>query len=109
MTLKQFRKKVSKDYNELVKLGGQDWKYFLDNAYRFAHYNEIDDFANVHMDNDVWNEDGWDKITGEVKNDVNIVEGIYDSWLDYNHPEYYNFFSYDDFYDIVKYYFKHNY
>lgn len=108
MKLKQFKDKIKKDYDELVALGNENWQYFLDNAYRFAHYNEIYDFVD-NLDDDAWEDDGWAKTIGTIKGEVNIVEGIFKSWLNYNHPEYYNFFSYDDFYDIVKYYFKHNY
>ena len=107
MTLKELQEKIHKDYEELVNRGNEDYKYFLQHAYAFAHYNEIDDFFD-NLNGDEW-EDNWTEIVGVIKEEVNIVEGIYDSWLNYNHPEYYNFFTYEDLIDIMKYYFKHIY
>ena len=105
MTLKQLQEKIQKDYEELVKEGEPyGWSYFLRHAYRYAHYNEVLDFFD-NLEEEDFNED-WKDLIGEIKEEVNIIEGIYNSWLNYNHPEYYNFFEYGSFVDIVRYYFK---
>lgn len=107
MTLKELQEKIRRDYEELVNKGNKDYQYFLQHAYAFAHYNEIDDFFD-NLEEENWKED-WKEVIGEIKEGVNIIEGIYNSWLNYNHPEYYNFFTYEDLIDIMKYYFKYIY
>ena len=104
MTLEQFKDKLHKEYHELVVEGDEKWTFFLNNAYQFAHYNEIVDYFD-NMEEEDW-EENWKEIVGEREEDVLL--GIWNSWLNYNHPEYYNFFTYEGLCDIMKYYFEHN-
>ena len=104
MTLKQFNKKLEKDFESLENEGHKDYHYFITHAYRFAHYNEIQDFF-YQMDEEEYDEVWKDKVS---KSDLsgNTLERIYNQWLNYNHPEYYNFFCYEGLTDILEYFFQ---
>lgn len=102
MTLENFNKKLMKEYEELVAKGKQDYHFFLDNAYEYAHYNEIISVFE-YMEEEDW-EENWKDLIGECEE--NVLTGIWEDWLNYNHPERYNFFCWEDLFDIIKYYFK---
>ena len=72
----------------------------INNAYEIAHYNEIFDFfSNLDSDEDWIDEDDLELI---VNYQGNVVRRIWNIWLDYNHPENYNFFAFESFLDIIK-------
>ena len=104
MTLKELNKKLEKDYEELVERGNKDYKFFLDNAYAYAHYNEILYYF-ADMEEEDYKE-RWEELISKCDLSGNILESIYDQWLDYNHPEYYNFFCYEGLVEIIEYFFK---
>ena len=103
MTLKQFNEKLANEYNELVAKGNEDYRFFLNNAYEYAHYNEIVDFFE-YLDEEEYNEN-WRDLIGECTE--NVLTGVWNSWLNYNHPERFNFFCYEDLIDIIRYYLRH--
>lgn len=102
LTLKEFQERLHQEYDELVALGKKDYEFFLDRAYEYAHYNEIVAYFD-DMEEDDW-KDRWQELVGE--NPQNTIKGIWEDWLDYNHPEYYNFFCYEGLCDIMRYYFE---
>lgn len=103
MELNQLLSKLDAEYEKLVSLNNGDPKFFLNRAYEYAHYNEIlDYFQNQEIDD--FNEDWRDIIPDNAEN---IISGIWNSWLNYNHPEYYNFFTYEGLCDIMRDYFTH--
>ena len=104
MTLKQLNEKLQKDFEELEKEGNGDYHYFINHAYRFAHYNEIQDFfADMEEEN---YEEHWKDLVSECDLSGNTLDRIYTQWLNYNHPEYYNFFTYEGLVEILEYFFK---
>ena len=112
MTLKQLNKEIQKEYDLLVQ-EGLDWSiehdenehvYFINNAYKFAHYNEIQSYFE-NMDEEEYKED-WEELVNECKHTDMILQGVYDYWLDFSHPERFNFFCYEDLIQILKDWFK---
>ena len=76
----------------------------INDAYRLAHYNEIVDFFdNVDEEYPPFDEMIFDNM---LNYDGNIIEKIWKDWLDYSHPERYNFFCYEDLCDIIVWSFK---
>lgn len=104
LTLEQFQERLHQEYDGLVALGNKNYEFFLNKAYEYAHYNEIMDYFE-NMDEEDWKND-WQKLVGKRKE--NVLSGIWNCWLCYNHPEYYNFFTYEGLCDIMKYYFTHH-
>jgi len=104
MTLKDFVALLNKNYEELVAKGKEDYHFFLKNAYEYAHYNEVVDYFE-NLDEEDWKND-WEELVGEREG--NVLTAIWNTWLNYNHPEYYNFFCYEGLVDILKYYFEHH-
>ena len=106
MTLEQLNKKLQHDYDKLVAEGNENYQYFLTHAYKYAHYNEVVDFFD-QMDEEDYKDNWENKVSrcGFNEND-NILDMIYNQWLNYNHPEYYNFFWYDSLYEILEYFFN---
>lgn len=111
MTLQELQNKLQKEYDELIQVG-LDWSiehdenehvYFVDKAYEFAHYNEIKYFFD-NMEEKEYKED-WEELIENRKGE-DILQGIYNNWLDYAHPERYNFFAPEDLVGIIKDYLK---
>ena len=107
MTLEELQAKIALEYEELIKVG-LEWSvehdenehvYFVDKAYEFAHYNEIKYFFD-NMDEEDYLEN-WQELV-EGKEGEDILQGIYNYWLDFSHPERYNFFCYEDLIPIIK-------
>jgi len=114
MTLEELNKQIEQEYEKLIKKG-LDWSvehdenehvYFVNNAYEYAHYNEIQAYFD-NMDDEEYNED-WKELIDECKCTDKILEGVYNDWLDYSHPERYNFFCYEDLKGIIKYWLERN-
>ena len=108
MTLDELIECLQKEYDILIQRG-LDWSvehdenehvYFLNHAYEYAHYNEILDFFE-NMDDHEFDE-YWKEIVDGCKHTDTILRGIYEMWLDYSHPERYNFFCYEDLTGIIK-------
>ena len=99
--IEELQARIRLDYKEVrlpfLKLEPRD---IIMHAYELAHYNEIADmFENLEEDNDWFD----DIVIGNIINyQGNVFVKIYQSWLDYRHPEYYNFFAIEDLIDIVK-------
>lgn len=91
-----------KDYNTLIE-SIKTVEQAVNNAYKIAHYNEICDFISELFDNIDFIERLEKHITLLLKTNLNIIEIVWDSWLDYSHPERYDFFDWDDLVDIIKY------
>lgn len=97
--------RVSKDYEELMatfKMGGVE--KCINNAYEIAHINEVYDLMET-IEN--WEESDSpfeiEDIEIILMNEDNLLTMVFNSWLNYNHPERYNFFTYEDLIDIVRY------
>lgn len=112
MTLKELKKHLEKEYDSLVQ-EGMDWSvehdenesvYFITHAYEFAHYNEIKNFFEEMEEEDFEND--WKETVSECKRTDRIIQGIYRYWLDFAHPERFNFFCYEDLIDIIKDWFR---
>ena len=95
-------KRNEKDYNTLIE-SIKTVEQAINNAYKIAHYNEIYEFINTLFDSIYFIEKLEKHIALLLKTNLNIIEIVWDSWLSYNHPERYNFFDWDDLFDIVKY------
>ena len=93
-----------KDYNTLIE-SIKTVEQAINNAYKIAHYNEIYEFIDTLFDDsDIDTAKKLEKhITLLLKTNLNIIEIVWDSWLSYSHPERYNFFDWDDLFDIIKY------
>lgn len=101
-----FRAKIEHDYNEiysemLEKSKGE----LINSAYELAHYNEIVNICDCLSDNE---EDGWSPFNKEEYQEMadrkdNILKVVWESWLNYSHPERYNFFEYESLIDIISY------
>ena len=93
-----------KDYNTLIE-SIKTVEQAINNAYKIAHYNEIYEFIDTLFDDDyIYTAKKLKKhITLLLKTNLNIIEIVWDSWLSYSHPERYNFFDWDDLFDIIKY------
>lgn len=108
MTLKKLNKRLNKEYDELVAQGMQyaqehdepEFEYFLKHAYEFAHYNEIIDFFENMEEEDY--DDNYNELFDNISPTIRILYGIYQDWLDYAHPEIYNFFAYEDLSGIIQ-------
>ena len=97
--VRKVKERVAKEYEEyaknIVAYGKTD---IMNKAYEIAHYNEICDFF-----------DGIDEcLPFDIKIFQNmlvyeggILDKIWYGWLNYNHPERYNFFCYEDLCDII--------
>jgi hypothetical protein len=98
--IKLVQEKVEKDYNELLKpFYEREKEQLINDAYELAHYNEIAYFfENIEEDSIDWSETILDNIIDCKKN---IVGEIWDSWRNYNHPERYNFFTWEDLSEII--------
>lgn len=106
MTLQKLQEKLNLEFNKLVE-EGMKWSvehdenesvYFINNAYAFAHYNEVQAFFD-NMEEEDYNND-WKRLIESNKN-KDILRGVYEDWLDYNHPERYNFFCLEDLTSII--------
>ena len=111
MTLQELQAKLDLEFNELVE-EGMKWSieqdenesvYFINHAYEFAHYNEIKAFFDDMEEEDYANE--WQDLI-ETKEGEDILKGVYKDWLDYRHPEGYNFFCYEDLISIIRNYLR---
>ena len=94
--------KLEEDYSSIVRdLLTKDKIDIINNAYAIAHYNEIVDvFDGLDEYSCLWDEELFDKILNTKEN---ILIKVWDSWLNYSHPERYNFFCYEDLIDIIEY------
>ena len=99
--------KLRDDYTEIVKeLLTKDKIKIIDNAYAIAHYNEIVDmFDGIDEDSGLWDEELFNAI---LNTKGNVILKVWNGWLNYNHPEYYNFFNYEDLIDIINDTIKHS-
>ena len=111
MTLQKLQAKLDLEFNELVD-EGLKWSiehdenesvYFIDHAYAFAHYNEVKAFFDNMEEEDYVND--WQGLI-EMKENEDILKGVYGDWLDYCHPERYNFFCYEDLTSIIRNYLR---
>lgn len=114
MTLKELNERLEQEYDALIEIG-MEWSkehdenesvYFIAHAYEFAHYNEIYYYFQ-DLEEEDYNND-WKELFDGIPDNLGIIRGVYLSWLNYNHPEYYNFFTYEDLISIIKYWLKHN-
>lgn len=112
MTLEQFKEKLNTEYDMLVQRG-LDWSiehdenehvYFLNHAYEYAHYNEILAYFE-DMEEDDWDEN-WRELVNKCIHTDRVLRGVYEFWLDFSHPERFNFFCYEDLISIIKDWFK---
>lgn len=97
--------RINKEYEELMatfKMGGVE--ECINNAYQIAHLNEVYDLISTIED---WEEEESPFDTEDIEiilmNEDNLLTMVFNSWLNYNHPERYNFFQFEDLLDIVKY------
>lgn len=104
MTREEFQQRINDDYHKAVDrvIKNKPPIEIVRNAYQLACYNEINDlicdsdlFFDSMMDDD-WLEEF------EMPEKVNMVEAVYDDWLDYSNPERYNFFNWEDLIDICR-------
>ena len=100
--LDKVRDRIAKDYKPLVEeYLKQDKLDIIHDAYRLAHYNEVADFFdNVDYEDPPFSEITFDKI---LKYKGNVIVRVWESWLDYSHPERFNFFCYEDLTEIIEY------
>lgn len=101
-------KRLEKDYEEVVKEFNKLKKTdIMERAYELAHYNEIVDTICDCTDIEY---PPFDNATCKkaLAHKNNLLKVVYRSWLDYNHPESYNFFSYECLVDICSYAFNNN-
>lgn len=100
--LDKVRDRIIKDYQSLVEEYLEEEKTdIINDAYRLAHYNEIADFFdNIDYEYPPFREIIFDKI---LKYEGNIIVRVFESWLDYSHPERFNFFYYEDLAEIIEY------
>ena len=88
-------------FDELKKL---DKEEIINKAYEIAHYNEVDDFfCNIDTEYPPFDIFIFENM---LKYDGRIIEKVWEGWLDYSHPERFNFFCYEDLTDIVLWEFK---
>ena len=100
--LTQFKARVQKDYNELInkfkKLGISS---VVNSAYEIACYNEIADLCDDEdIDYSMLDERTIDLM---ISFEGNTVQKIWVNWLNYRHPERYNFFVREDLIGIIDY------
>lgn len=107
-TLTQVLTKIENDYNDIQKeYQAKTKRQIIQDAYRLAHYNEVADFFDYIEVDDYEDEtdlpfsitafENIAKFTG------NAIKQIVDSFMDYSHPERYNFFEYECLLDIIEY------
>jgi hypothetical protein len=107
-TLEQLLKRVEEDYTQLIdNERAQGIQHVIDNAYAIAHYNEVYDFCVDCYLGCNYEDEALEFATDEavnelLKRDENLVKRVYEDWLNYNHPERYNFFCYEDLTDIIR-------
>lgn len=100
--LEQFKKRVEKDYNELInKFKGLEKSTIINSAYEIACYNEIADLCDDE-DTDYLMLDER-TIDLMISFEGNTIQKIWVSWLNYRHPERYNFFTREDLIGIINY------
>jgi len=103
--IKELQAKIRSDYEELIapflKLKPKE---IINHAYELAHYNEIADlFENLDVDSDWFDDTVIDNL---INYQGNILIRIYRSWMNYAHPENYNFFTFEGLIDIIRYEFR---
>lgn len=100
--LEQIQARMEKDYKELIEEYLKKNKTdIINDAYRLAHFNEIVDFFDcIDEEYPPLEEEEIDKI---LDYQGNAIYNVFDSWLNYGHPERYNFFCYEDLVDIIRY------
>lgn len=105
VTYTKFIDKISKDYWAIIDLElEKDKRDIIANAYELSHYAELYDLLSCIYPKDFKdNIELWTKI---YNCEENVYKKIYDDWLDYEHPERYNFFCYEDLIEIVQYTFR---
>ena len=93
-----FVQKVQKDVEQIEKRYlEQGAEVVLLNAYKLTFVNE---FSNIC---EILGEDDYDldyELLATYKG--NVAEALFEEWLGYNHPEYYNFCTFEGMYDIVQ-------
>ena len=100
--LEKVQKRIEKDYQKIVEVMLElDKTDIINDAYRLAHYNEVADFFDcIDYEYPPFEEDVFDHI---LKYDGNAIQRVWESWLEYCHPERYNFFTYEDLVGIISY------
>ena len=110
MTLEELNAKLDLEYEDLV-VQGLKWSiehdenehvYFLEHAYEFAHYQEVKYFFE-NMTEEEYNENWKDLI--EANEGINLLQGIFQDWLNYE-TEWLNFFNPQDLETIIRSYLK---
>lgn len=99
-------KKLEKDYEQITSEFRKLKKTkIINRAYELAHYNEVIDTICDNIDIE---DPPFDTATCKkaLSYKGNLIKHIYNNWLDYNHPEHYNFFEYDSLIDICDYAFR---
>lgn len=100
--------KIEKDYENAIsnllatkRENETERDFLIRNAYMVAHYNEIDSFF-CDVDYDDFFDEEEELLEKIINSNKNTIEHIYQNWLDYCHPERYNFFCYECLWDIIK-------
>ena len=103
--LEKVQNKISKDWMKLIGTYAEATKEdIINDAYRIAHYNEVVDFFDcIDEEYPPFDEEIFDHILAYKEN---VILKIWKDWLDYSHPERYNFFNYESLCDIIMWSFK---
>jgi len=100
--IKKLKAKIKKDYEELIKLDLEELSKMelINKAYELAHYNEVEDLFAYYEEDCEWFDK--DEIKAIINYDENFIKKVWDTWLDYNRPERYNFFMIEDLIEIIR-------
>jgi hypothetical protein len=98
------KEKTTNQYNDWLEnqIKQNTPQQLIENSYYLAHYNEVWNFIDsIDEDEDdcCFDEEEIDKM---ISYDGDIMEKVWKTWLRYNHPERYNFFTYEDLVDIIR-------
>ena len=98
--LERLQEKIEKNYKEFCeKMLKKDKIDIINYAYMIACYNEVADCVDCFdYEYPPFDEFIFDNM---LAFEGNIIDKIWRNWMDYGHPERYNFFNYEDLVDII--------
>jgi hypothetical protein len=102
------KEKVENQYEDFRKteIDTKTKEEILDGAYKYIHYYEVYAFICDIQEDEEDCEFVEEIIDEMLKTEKNLMEQVYESWMNYHHQEYYNFFTYECLADIIRYAFR---
>lgn len=103
--IEELKRRFREDYDSLIQEALKEEKEeIVKSAYYLAHLNEIDAYIEeIDEEDPPFKNDTIDRMLDFVGN---VLLRVWYDWLDYNHPENFNFFDWAQLGEIISYAFR---